>query len=71
MLSHLDDNLANMLGRKQIVKRCLGVIKVKSPVQDGLQPDLFLLEKIAEVLHIDSGSDVNPSVVVGRERQQE
>lgn len=58
--SELDDNVASVLPRAQILKSCKGVFEIKNPlVNDWLEIDFVLCEEIAQILLISCGSDAD------------
>lgn len=58
--SKLDDNVAGMLPRTQILKGCEGVFEGENLlVNDWLEIDLVLCEEIAQILLISCRSDAD------------
>ena len=58
--SELDDNIASVLPRTQILKSCKGVFESKNPlVNDWLEIDLVLCEEVAQILLISRRSDAD------------
>ena len=58
--SELDDNVASVLPRTQILKSCKGVFESKNPlVNDWLEIDLVLCEEVAQILLISRRSDAD------------
>lgn len=60
--SNLDNDLSAVLARVEVVKSSRGFLKLKDPINEGLQRHLVVGEKLAELLMLNLRADSNTPV---------